>query len=250
MQACEPNEEIYEPPEPGPDQTKLLLELQKENRELRVTMARQQQKLLALQAESLAANTSPTPPSASDLITPPSTINEKRKTRSYFISGNCFTPESKRKEAQGVNKLYSTVKKLKAEIEMMRKDHALQLKQKDDIIRELKRKNGRQLEDGVATEGKNKVVGVLTRRGSLRPKEQPMGGLKSPSSRFKSPSTTAKKRSFWDITTANSPSVATLNGRKTRSHVAHEAAAAPSMLLQVQLLALIFHIVLLGLVHL
>ncbi|KAK3225662.1 hypothetical protein Dsin_005524 [Dipteronia sinensis] len=221
--ACEPNEEKIEVPETGTDQTKLLLELQKENRELHVQMARQQQKLLALQAQSLSSNTSPTPPSvAACLVTPPSTTtlpNEKRKPRSYFLSGNCFTPESKRKEAQGaVRELHLTVKILDAEIERMRKEHALQLKQKDDLIRELLRKN--------------RKVGVFT-RSSLRPKEPTVGDLKSPSHRFRSPVPTAKKRSFWDITTANSPSVTTLTGRKTRSHVTSEAAvAAPSMLLQ------------------
>ncbi|KAL5751390.1 hypothetical protein ACOSP7_025993 [Xanthoceras sorbifolium] len=229
--ACEPNEEKLEVPECGTDQTKLLLELQKENRELRVQMARQQQKLLALQAQYLAANTSPTPPSVSSLVTPPSTSlpNEKRKTRSYFLSGNCFTPESKRKEAQGaVRELHLTVKTLEAEIERMKKGHALQLKQKDDLIRDLSRKNGKPLDEG-ATEG-TKRVGVHT-RASLRPKET-TGDLKSPSHRFRSPVPTAKKRSFWDITAANSPSVTTLNGRKTRSHVTSKAAAAPSMLLQ------------------
>ncbi|KAF2325510.1 hypothetical protein GH714_029664 [Hevea brasiliensis] len=59
--ACEANVEIQHLPETETDQAKLLLELQKENRELRVQLARQQQKLLTLQAQSLAANASPTP---------------------------------------------------------------------------------------------------------------------------------------------------------------------------------------------
>nr|GMD47216.1 kinesin-like protein KIN-8A isoform X2 [Ipomoea batatas] len=40
------------------------------------------------------------------------------------------------------------------------------------------------------------------------------------------------KRSFWDITRANSPSLVTLNGRKTRSHVNSKRTTAPSKLLQ------------------
>ena len=42
LQACEVNEEITEVPESETDQAKLLLELQKENRELRVQLARHQ----------------------------------------------------------------------------------------------------------------------------------------------------------------------------------------------------------------
>lgn len=226
----EANEETLQVPDSGTDQAKLLLELQKENRELRVQMARQQQRLLALEAQALAAN-SPTPSSVSSLLTPPSTAhpNEKRKPRSSFLHGNCFTPELKRKVApEGFRELQQTVKTLEAEIEKMKKDHALQLKQKDDVIRELKRKSDKQLERG-GTEGVKKS-GVQT-RATLRPKEKNTGELKSPSHRFRSPVPTTKKRSFWDITAANSPSVTALSGRKTRSHVIPEP-GPPSMLLQ------------------
>lgn len=232
MQACETNEEIQQLPESEADQAKLLLELQKQNRELRVQLARQQQKVLTLQAQSLAANCSPTPSSVTSLLSPPSSVqpNEKRKLRSSFLTGNCFTPESKRKGAEEtVKELQKTVKALEAEMERMKKDHALQLKQKDDFIRDLSRKSGKPSE-GVGRQGVKRIV----TRASLRPKEPTAGELKSPSHRFLSPAPTAKKRSFWDITTANSPSVATLNERKTRSHVISELAAAPSMLLQVQ----------------
>lgn len=109
----------------------------------------------------------------------------------------------------------------------MKKDHALQIKQKDDFIRELSRKGAKLA--GAGVEGVTRVV----TRASLRPKDHPpKGELKSPSHRFLSPAPTAKKRSFWDITTANSPSVTTVNGRKTKSHVIVEPAAGPSMLLQ------------------
>lgn len=226
LQECDGNEEVPQVPESGTDQAKLLLELQKENRELRVQLARLQQKVLALQAHSLAAN-SPTPSSVTSLMTPPSTSqpNEKRKARSTFLAGTCFTPESKKKGAdQTVKQLQLTVKALEAQIERMKKNHGAELKQKDDCIRELSRK-------GEKPPGMEGVKRVVT-RASLRPKEPSNSELKSPSYRFRSPAPTAKKRSFWDITTANSPSVATLNGRKTRSHVNSEAFAAPSMLLQ------------------
>lgn len=202
------------------EQAKLVLELQRENRELRMQVAKLQQKQMILQAQSLAANASPTPTSAtSSLLTPPTSArqNPKRKPRTTSIfSGTWFTPESKKKAAE--NELERTVKALEAEIERMKNEHSLQLKQKDDLIRELYQK----------ADGKRIVT-----RSSLRPKETYTGEIKSPVHRFKSPAPPAKKRSFWDITTANSPSVTTLNGRKTRSHVVNEPIAPPSMLLQV-----------------
>ncbi|WOH03469.1 hypothetical protein DCAR_0622867 [Daucus carota subsp. sativus] len=231
--ACDANEEILQVPESEPDQAKLLLELQKENRELRVQLAKQQQKLLAVQAQSLAANSSPAPSSGSSLLTPPvpsCKAIEKQKTRPSFLTGNCFTPESKRKKVaeETVKDLKQTVKALEAEIERIKKDHALQIKQKDAFIRDLSRKGVKPADGVVVGQGAKRTV----TRASLRPKEAVEGELKSPSHRFQSPAPAAKKRTFWDITTANSPSVATLNGRKTRSHVASEASTAPSMLLQ------------------
>ncbi|KAF9671398.1 hypothetical protein SADUNF_Sadunf12G0043300 [Salix dunnii] len=228
--ACDTQEEI-QLPECETDQAKLLLEVQKENRELRVQLVHQQQKLVSLQAQLLAANTSPTPPSITSIQTPPSTaIPEKRKAaRPSFLGGNCFTPESRKRGAEEAGReLRQTVKALEAEIEKIKKDHATQLKEKDDRIRELSRKSEKPSAGGT-TQGAKRVV----TRASLRPKETNNGELKSPSHRFKSPIPTAKKRSFWDITTANSPSIATQNGRKTRSHVnVDNTTAAPSMLLQ------------------
>lgn len=196
-------------------------------------MARQQQKLLTLQTQNLIANASPTPSSITSFMsTPPTSAqpNVKRKPRSSFLAGNCFTPESKKRGVaeETVKELRITVKALEAEMERMKKEHALQLKQKDNCIRDLSRKSGKP--SGMGGEGVKRVV----TRASLRPKEPPGGELKSPSHRFQSPAPTAKKRSFWDIAAANSPSVATQNGRKTRSHVTSEPPVAPSMLLQVQ----------------
>ncbi|GJT02570.1 kinesin-like protein KIN-8A [Tanacetum coccineum] len=216
--AYEANEEIAKIPNSEPDQSKLLLELQKENHELRAQLARQQQKLLMLQAQTLAA-ASPTPSTISSILTtPPTTCKPKeQKPKTSFLPRNCFTPESKKKGPdETVKELKQTVKMLQAAMEKMKKDYGLQIKQKDDLIREISQK------------GVTRVV----MKASSRPKEAIVGELKSPSSRFMSPAVRNKKRSFWDIATANSPSV---NGRKTRSHVVKEPAAAPSMLLQVLL---------------
>lgn len=220
--------------ESGTDQAKLLLELQKENRDLRVQLARQQQKLLGIQAQSLAAHSSPTPSSISSLLSTPPTAakpNETRKPRSTLTVGGYFTPESKNKGAEEtVNELRRTVKALETEIERMRKDHSLQIKQKDDLIRNISRKGAKAGLEGSGAEGSKRVV----TRASLRPKQKNEGELKSPNHRFLSPAPTAKKRSIWDITMGNSPSLLTLNGKKTRSHVINDPPGAPSMLLQVQ----------------
>ncbi|RDY05563.1 Kinesin-like protein KIN-8A, partial [Mucuna pruriens] len=222
------NEDQLPVPETENDQAKLVLELQKENRELRIQLAQHQQKMLTLQAQSLASHSSATPPSAGPLSTPPTSAQpiEKRKTRSSFLAGTCFTPETKKKGAElAIKTLQRTVKTLEAEMEKMKKDYDLQLKQKDDLIRELSQKSEKHVLREV---GK----GVVT-RASLRPKEPNNSEIKSPSQRFRSPAPTAKKRSFWDITTTNSPSVTTLTDRKTRSHVlAEPTAPPPSMLLQ------------------
>nr|XP_016488042.1 PREDICTED: kinesin-like protein KIF18B isoform X1 [Nicotiana tabacum] len=227
--AYDAHEEI-QVPDSGTDQAKLLLELQKENRELRMRLARQQQKLITIQKENLAENCSPSPSTVSSILSPaPSSaqLNERRKARPSFFGGNCFTPESKRRGPdESVRDLKKAVKGLEAEIERLKKDHALEIKQKDDTICELSRKSAKPA--GGAQVGVKRII----TRASLRPKEARDADLKSPSHRFQSPAPTAKKRSFWDITTANSPSVVTLNGRKTRSHVNTETTAAPSMLLQ------------------
>ncbi|KAL3824776.1 hypothetical protein ACJIZ3_020805 [Penstemon smallii] len=231
MKTCDVNEEI-QIPDSGEKQAKLLLELQKENRELRMELAKQQQQLLVLQAQTLAA--SPTPSTISSLLTPPSAKpneKQKQKPRPSFLARNCFTPESKKKAANEttVKDLANTVKAKEEEIERIKKDHALLIKQKDQFICELSRKV-------VELSGAEKANGVVT-RSRVRQKELPKGGdLKSPSHRFVSPSPTAKKRSFWDITTANSPSVDRLTGRKIRSQFISggttTTAAAPSMLRQ------------------
>jgi len=215
------NEDALPVPETETDQVKLVLELQKENRELRMQLAQQHHKLVTLQAQSLAP---PTPPSATSLLsTPPTSAppNEKRRTRSSFFAATHFTPGTKNKGdevAVRIRTLQQRVKALETELHRAKKDHSLQLKQKDDVIRELSKKVGKEVPAAGA---------------SLQSKEANTGELKSPSHRFRSPVPTAKKRSFWDITTSNSPSVTTLNGRKTRSYVISELTALPSKLLQV-----------------
>lgn len=116
-------------------------------------------------------------------------------------------------------------------MEKMKREHELKMKQKDDLIRALSQKKAVKEEAADVAPARREVVGKTT---TCRPKQGNSADPKiaSPSHRFRSPP--AKKRSFWDITAANSPSVATLSGRKTRSHAISEASAPPSMLLQVQ----------------
>ncbi|OEL26379.1 Kinesin-like protein KIF19 [Dichanthelium oligosanthes] len=225
------NEEVLNVPDSETDQAKLLLELQKENSVLREQLVKQQQKLLTVQAQSLASNTSPqqSPAPSSHISTPCST---QRKVKRSIMAGNCFsTPDSKRPAADNaqVRELQRKVKTLEADIEKMKKEHILQLKQKDEFIRDLiNRKASNYCEEAT---GDRRVV----TRASLRKAQKDVsaaGELKSPSHRFTSPAPTAKKRTFWDIG-GNSPSVLASNGRKTRSHVATETPKkGPSMLLQ------------------
>ncbi|KAL9314353.1 hypothetical protein ACSQ67_019805 [Phaseolus vulgaris] len=143
------NEDALPVPETGTNQVKLVLELQKENRELRMQLAQQHQKLVTLQAQSLAP---PTPPSATSLLsTPPTSAppNQKQRTRSSFFAATHFTPETKNKGdevAVRIRTLQQRVKALETELHRVKKDHSLQLKQKDDVIRELSKKGGKKVE--------------------------------------------------------------------------------------------------------
>jgi len=217
MQAGILNEEASLIPASETDQAKLVLELQKENSELRQQLMRQQQRLLTLQAQTLASNSSPCPPapSPSPLLSP--SRSAPRKPRRSILSGNCFGTPSSGASVSDVTA--ATVKAFEAEIERLKKDHALQLMQKDDFIREL-----------LAGKESRRVV---TRATVSKGERSAAGGeLKSPNHRFVSPVHGTKKRSFCDIGSAagGSPLVGAGNGRRTRSHVAPATPPAPSML--------------------
>lgn len=215
------------------DQAKLLLELQKENRELRMQLARQQQQLLSNQAQNLATNASPTASTVTSQLSPspsPAHPNEKRKARPSLLGANCFTPESQKKGAdETVKELRKVVSELEAEIERMKMDHALQIKQKDDFIHELSRKS-----QNPAMVGGDSMKRVITRVNiAAEPEEACEDELKTQSHRFLSPVPTAKKRTFWDIAMPSNPSLVTLTSRQTRNHVNTETVVTASKLLQV-----------------
>uniref|UniRef100_A0A0D9V2P5 Kinesin-like protein n=1 Tax=Leersia perrieri TaxID=77586 RepID=A0A0D9V2P5_9ORYZ len=229
------NEEVLKVADSETDQAKLVLELQKENSDLRQQLARQQQKLLTVQAQTLASNASPqqSPAPSAQISTPCST---QRKVKRSILTGNCFnTPDSKRPAADNalVRELQKKVKTMEAEIEKMKRENLLQLKQKDEFIRDLI--NRKTSNDPEAATVERRVA----TRASMRKAQKDAtaaGELRSPSHRFTSPAPTAKKRTFWDIG-GNSPSTLAVNGRKTRSHVAAETPKATSMLLQIYLVA-------------
>ncbi|XP_004487346.1 kinesin-like protein KIN-8A isoform X2 [Cicer arietinum] len=207
--ANDANEDLFPVTETGTDQAKLVLELQKENHEMRMQLARQQQKLLTLEAQSLAAYSCSTPPFVSSLLsTPPTPVqpNEKQWTRPSFFTAIYLTPETKcngEKIGIIVRTLNQNVKSLESEIERMEKDHSLLIKQKDDVICGLSQKSRK---TAATTE---KVV----TRSSIR--------TKSARHFFQSPLPMAMKRSF-----------CALGGRKTRTHVMSEPTAHSSTLLQ------------------
>lgn len=230
------NEEATKIPETESDQSKLVLQLQKDNSELRQQLIQCQQKLLSMQSHSLACNSTSSPAPSSAVSSQCASTSRKTK-RNILLSGTCFaTPDTKRKPLGDdntllVKELKKKVKDLEAELEKQRKDHMTQLKQKDEFIRELIAKKG---VNGKCMGGERRV---LTRAGLRKVVEEAEAELKSPvqSHRFVSPiqQQANKKRSFWDITNGNSPSVLAVNGRKTRSHITAEGHSTPSMLLQV-----------------
>ncbi|KAJ4768680.1 Kinesin-like protein [Rhynchospora pubera] len=228
------NGDPFKVPETETDQSKLVLQLQKENSELRQQLMQCQQRLLATQAQSLACNSTSTP-APSPILSSQCASAQKTK-RNILLSGTCFTtPDTKRKplgdeNPQLVKELKKKVKDLEAELEKQRKEHLMQLKHKDEFIRGLIAKKG--VSEKCMGGGERRVL----TRASLRKKVEEVGELKSPvrSHRFVSPiqQQANKKRSFWDIANGNSPSILAINGRKTRSHVTAEVPSAPSMLLQ------------------
>lgn len=212
-------------------------------------LSRQQQNISTIQAQNMAV--APSFPATSTVSSAASPLHsaqqpEKKRPKSSLLVGNCFdTPETKKKASENeVKALQLKIKTLQEELDNLNKDHALQIKQKDDIIRELLEKNTK-AGKGPATTTTTTATKRIVTRASLKPnnrqEERPKigpkasstaGELKSPSHRFKSPAPTARKRSFWDITSANSPSVSNLHSRKTRSLI-----QAPSMLLQVYIIS-------------
>ncbi|CAH1442892.1 unnamed protein product [Lactuca virosa] len=100
FQAYATIEETTQIPNSEIDQAKLLLDLQKDNRDLRAQLSRQQQKLLIFHAQSLAA-ISPMPSTiSSTLTTPPTSCRpKKRRTIASCLTTNCFTPESKKRSS-------------------------------------------------------------------------------------------------------------------------------------------------------
>lgn len=168
--ACVANEE-FQVPESESEQVKLLHEVQKENQKLRMQIAQYQQKLLAVQSQSISS--SPAMPCSSLLLTgSPSTppAAETQMTDGHHSKKNqCFTSEPmsrrvsltdgskhpeeiirelKRKirtmemDTENLNKEFSVKeKKLKASLMDLKREHSVQLKHKEDFIRKLCQKS-------------------------------------------------------------------------------------------------------------
>nr|XP_012568910.1 kinesin-like protein KIN-8A isoform X2 [Cicer arietinum] len=110
--ANDANEDLLPVTETGTDQAKLVLELQKENRELRMQL-QQQQKLLTLEAQSLAACSCSTRPSVSSrLWTPPIQPNKKRMTGPSSFTATYLTPEIKYNEEKIAIRTLNQIKSL------------------------------------------------------------------------------------------------------------------------------------------
>lgn len=163
--ACVANEE-FEVPESQIEQAKLLLEVQKENQQLRMQLARLQQKLLAVQSQALTSTPSlscpsPVPPSP---LTPSNIIQisdrhqpknlqchtiEPPPRHELLINGHGKTVEETiwelRRTIQGLQEESERVKEesltkekqLAKSLTALSLEHSVQLKHKDDFIRRL-----------------------------------------------------------------------------------------------------------------
>lgn len=167
--ACNANEE-FQVPESESEQVKLLHEVQKENQKLRMQIAQYQQKLLAVQSQSISS--SPVMPSSSLLPGSPSTpsVAETQMTDGFHSKKiQCFTSEPtprrisftdggkhpeeiikelKRKirtmemDTENLNKEFTVrEKKLKASLMDLKREHIVQLRHKEDFIRKLCQKS-------------------------------------------------------------------------------------------------------------
>lgn len=158
--ACIANEE-FELPESQIEQAKLLLEVQKENQQLRMQLACLQQKLLAVQSQALTSSPSPVPPSPltpskfiqmSDRHQPKNLqchtieptprhellINDHGKTAEEIIQELRRTIQGLQEEAERVKAESSMKEKqLTKSLMALSLEHNVQLKHKDDFIRKL-----------------------------------------------------------------------------------------------------------------
>jgi hypothetical protein len=166
MQVCAANEEI-QVPETEADQAKLLLEVQRENQQLRMQLARMQQKLLSMESSAImVARQSPA------LITPTATPTHNhhhnqhhhhQQQQQQLSSVICRTPVSEMKMAaarheecraveealrrrmrelederdDALRDLAAREAKLASSMALLQRDHSLQIRHKDDFIRSL-----------------------------------------------------------------------------------------------------------------
>lgn len=140
--ACDAVEEI-QLPESDSEQAKLLLQVQKENQQLRMQLALLQQKLLSVESSAIMVarqSPAPTPQQPTTVCrTPVSEVKANRHEECRAVE------EVLRKKVQSLEKerentrRESTVReaKLAASIASLQRDHSVQLRHKDDFIRTL-----------------------------------------------------------------------------------------------------------------
>ncbi|XP_024532544.1 kinesin-like protein KIN-8A [Selaginella moellendorffii] len=256
--------EELEIPESQEEQTKLLLEMQKQNQQLRLQLASLQQKYIALQFSSVTKDPLQSP--VKNPLASPNRFPEYQATA-------LLSPRVNRDAEKTVRELKKAIEMMEKEALRVQRQHrkkegemsnsiaalTMQVKQKDDMIKKLsQQKDGRV----VATTPRGKAMQSETPRGlatnlppsgrpapltseqKMKPARksklsfatpgvpEPAAAPESPSatkSRFFSPAkaeVTSKKRSFWDLGGSNSPSLAD-RIRCTRSN-----STTPSLLLQ------------------
>jgi len=104
VQACIANEE-FDVPESQVDQAKLLLEVQKENQQLRMQIGRLQQKVFSVKSQALTSSPSPIPPSP---LTPSNIIPMSDRHRPKNLQ--CYNIEPTPRDEFLINHHGNTVK--------------------------------------------------------------------------------------------------------------------------------------------
>ncbi|CAK9223239.1 unnamed protein product [Sphagnum troendelagicum] len=224
---CETQEELSVP-DSMEDKTKLLHQMQKENQELRIQLARLQHKFVTAQQTAAASpsvitlGSERTPGSSAPLANPtmktpglhsslseqefPERVTAERTIRDLQRTIQLLEMEAERAKQDS----QSREEKLSASMAALEKAHILELKHKDELIHKLYQRSSPLI---VASSPAKPVVAA------------------SPAKVVHGCKNSNRKRSFWDITNMNSPPAAPVTRASRRLSTA-AANYAPSLLLQ------------------
>ncbi|CAM6046476.1 unnamed protein product [Sphagnum compactum] len=234
---CETQEELSVP-DSMEDKTKLLHQMQKENQELRIQLARLQHKFVTAQQTAAASpsvitlGSDRTPGSSAPLANPtmktpglhsslseqefPERVTAERTIRDLQRTIQLLEMEAERAKQDS----QSREEKLSASMAALEKAHILELKHKDELIRKLYQRSSPLSASRKTVPGCSPSISTNSTSGAASPAKVVPGCNNS-----------TRKRSFWDITNMNSPPAAPVTRASRRLSTA-TANYAPSLLLQ------------------